>query len=86
MRSLKRVITVNDMSQAPTLPDSEEFAATVRLKMESEGRKWSWLSEASGINAGPLQYQLVKNPRSLKLHTAKRVASALAISFWGEAA
>lgn len=72
------------MTETPITPEPEVFAAAAQLKMK--GRKWSWLSAETGINAGALKYQLVKNPASLKLRTAVRVARALELSVWGEAA
>jgi hypothetical protein len=65
-------------------PEPEAFAAAAQQKMV--GRKWSWLSGETGINAGPLKRQLVTHPESLKLRTAARVARALELSIWGEAA
>ena len=70
------------MTEAPPSPESEAFAAVARQKMT--GRKWTWLAEETGINAGPLRYQLVTNPPSLKLRTAVRVAHALDFTVWGE--
>ena len=63
-------------------PEPEAFAVAAQHKMV--GRKWSWLSVETGINAGPLKRQLVTHPDSLKLRTAVRVARVLELSIWGE--
>ena len=63
-------------------PEPQDFAATVQQKMK--GRKWSWLSAETGINAGPLKRQLVTHPDSLKFRTAIRVARVLEFSVWGD--
>jgi hypothetical protein len=64
----------------PSLPEPEQFAEAAALAMV--GRKWSWLSETTGINVGTLKYQLLTNPDALKLGTSKRVATALHLDVW----
>lgn len=73
------------MSEAAhPLPEPEDFCAAVAVAMT--GRKWSWLADETGINVGTLKYQLIINPDALKLRTGKRVATALNLTVWGEAA
>lgn len=67
-----------------SLPEPKDFCAAVAVAMV--GRKWSWLAAATGIHVGTLKYQLLVNPDALKLRTSKRVATALNIDVWAEAA
>ena len=64
-----------------TLPEPEAFAATVDAKMAREGRKWAWLAAEVGENPQTLRNQL-RNPHTLRLGLAKRIATALDISVW----
>jgi len=74
------------MTERAELPEPEDFAAEVQRKMQAEGRKWAWLAGEVGISVNTLRSQIVEEPSRLKLATAKRVATALGMSVWIEAA
>lgn len=68
------------------LPEPEDFAALVVEAMAIGGRKWTWLAEQTGLHVNTIRYQIITNPASLKLRTSRRIATALGINQWGEAA
>lgn len=72
-----------DVAETPISPE-HAFAATVIEKINSEGRKWTWLADMAGLSTNTLRSQIIDDPVRLKLRTARRVASALNIPFWTE--
>lgn len=70
------------MTEPRTAPEPETFCSAVRKKMDSEGRKWSWLAVETGIHVNTLRSQIIYTPSSLKYSTSLRVASALHLTQW----
>lgn len=64
------------MATTPVLADGEAAARVLRI-LEAEGRKFSWLAEASGIARSTLRYQLKLKPASFRTDNLLRIAVAL---------
>jgi DNA-binding transcriptional ArsR family regulator len=58
------------------LADGEAAARVLRV-LETEGRKFSWLAEASGIARSTLRHQLKVKPEALTVKNFLRIAAAL---------
>lgn len=67
-------------------PEAEAFAAKVRLELKQQERSWPWLSRQTNIHVNTLRSQLLEKPERLKLQTARRVATALSLPMWDDAA
>jgi DNA-binding transcriptional ArsR family regulator len=64
------------MATDTLLADGEAAARVLRV-LETEGRKFTWLAEASGIARSTLRHQLKVKPEALTVRNLLRIAGAL---------
>lgn len=74
------------MTETKAVPEPEVFAAAARKRLREIDRSWPWLSKVTDIHVNTLRSQLIEKPSRLKLGTARRVSTALDLTWWGDAA
>lgn len=64
------------MATSTPIPDGAAATRILRV-LEDEGRKFTWLAEASGVARSTLRFQLKTKPERLTVANMLRIADAL---------